>query len=334
MTTLPLFEPPADAPARLRFALHQGDCLEVLRTLPDASVHAVVTDPPYGLSDHKPAEVTACLQAWLAGKPYVPKARGGFMDKTWDAWVPGPEVWRECLRVLKPGGHLLAFAGTRSMDLMTMAVRLAGFELRDSIGYAHDGGGAPVLAWVRGQGMPKSRNGPWGGTALRPAWEPIILARRPLQGTTRDNWAAYGTGALNIPACLVNGTRWPANVAHDGGAAADILGPAARFFYCPKVSSAERHLGLEHPGHQFKQGTTLRMVEATATRGNNHPTVKPIALMAYLCRLVTPPGGTVLDPFLGSGSTGIAALREGFDFLGIERDPEYLAIAQARIAAA
>jgi hypothetical protein len=121
------------------FLLHHGDCLDMLRGMADSSVDSVVTDPPYGLSDHKPAEVVECLTAWLAGEPYTPKGKG-FMGKGWDAWVPGPEVWRECLRVLKPGGHLLAFAGTRSMDLMCMSVRLAGFELRDSIGHASDGG--------------------------------------------------------------------------------------------------------------------------------------------------------------------------------------------------
>ena len=130
--------------------LRLGDCLEVLRTLPDNSVDSVVTDPPYGLADHPPKEVAACLAAWLTGEPYKPRGKG-FTGKAWDAWVPGPEVWRECLRVLKPGGHLLAFAGTRSMDSMSMAVRLAGFELRDSIGWAHDGGGAPLLAWTYGR---------------------------------------------------------------------------------------------------------------------------------------------------------------------------------------
>lgn len=140
-----------------KFTLLEGDCLESLKALPDCSVDSIVTDPPYGLSDHKSTEVAACLSAWIAGEPYRPEKKG-FMGKTWDGWVPGPEVWRECLRVLKPGGHILVFAGTRTMDLMSMAVRLAGFELRDSIGYAHDGGSAPLMAWTFGSGFPKSHN--------------------------------------------------------------------------------------------------------------------------------------------------------------------------------
>lgn len=290
------------------YKLHLGDCLESLRKMPDCSVDSVVCDPPYGLSDHKPADVAACLQAWLAGEPYMARKKG-FMGKTWDSWVPGPEVWRECLRVLKPGGHLLAFAGTRTMDLMSMAVRLAGFELRDSIGYAHDGGGAPLMAWTFGSGFPKSTDvskqidkragverevvgvkssnrpsvigkAPGGsmgggsyterletapateaarqwqgwGSALKPAWEPIIIARKPLIGTIAENVLAHGTGALNIDACRVHSNdsqgyaysvqrmapgadqnrtgkthqegvafeghtkdgRWPANLLHDG----------------------------------------------------------------------------------------------------------------------
>jgi hypothetical protein len=298
MTATP---PPASTGqnASATYTLYHGDCLDVLRGMPDNSVDSIVCDPPYGLSDHKPAEVLECLKAWIAGEPYIPKGKG-FMGKKWDAWVPGPEIWRECLRVVKPGGHLLAFAGTRSMDLMSMAVRLAGFELRDSIGYAHDGGGAPLLAWTFGSGFPKSMNvskaidkaagverevvgempdrwtgcgnvlnfstdraqdtvpvlgGPateaakqwqgW-GTALKPAWEPIILARKPLAGTVAANVLAHGTGGLNIDGCRVGeepitqhgrnasenramenpnraepagrawSGRWPANLLHDG----------------------------------------------------------------------------------------------------------------------
>lgn len=377
--------------------LLHGNCLEVLREMPANSVDSVVTDPPYGLS---------------------------FMGRKWDYDVPRVEIWEECLRVLKPGGHLLAFAGTRTQHRMAVRIEDAGFEIRD------------MIAWVYGNGFPKSldvskaidkaagaerpviakghrkndrdanslRMGrvsddfditapateaahQWQGwgTALKPALEPITVARKPLVGTVAANVLEYGTGALNIDGCRVpmNGEvvtcvqgqserqqageqftgrdqrdktpfqshdlgRWPANLIHDGsgevlalfpdskGQQGDVrgtepssktantfgeyagrtpseprgdTGSAARFFYCAKASKKDR--GAD----------------------NTHPTVKPTDLMAYLCRLVTPPGGVVLDPFMGSGSTGKAARREGFHFIGIEREAEYLAIARARIAA-
>lgn len=459
------------------FTMHVGDCLETLKTLPDCSVDSVITDPPYGLSQHKPQQVIDCLTAWLKGEEYKPNG-SGFMGKSWDAWVPSPAVWRECLRVLKPGGHMLAFAGTRSMDLMSMSVRLAGFELRDSIGYAHDGGGAPLLAWCYGSGFPKSLDvskaidkeagaerevvGPrvrlgdarayphnetggncygapngaearpplsapatdaarqwqgW-GTALKPAWEPIILARKPLDGTVAENVIKHGTGAINVGGCRVEGAgpsglkpytrsttpevyglgrakagrdvtytdhpsgRWPANVIHDGseavvnkfpnsvstggltlGGAKDGRtysgvwakklsksaggfgdnGSAARFFYCAKASKRDRDEGLE--GFAVKSAAERQCREdgmagvgayagATGEARNFHPTVKPTALMRHLCRMVTPPGGIVLDPFMGSGSTGKAAMLEGFRFMGCELDPNYMTIAEARIRAA
>lgn len=410
--------------------LYLGDCRTVLATIPDCSIDSIVTDPPYGLS--KEPDIAEVLRHWLAGDDYHHKG-GGFMGKSWDSFVPGPAVWRECLRVLKPGGHLLAFAGTRTMDLMCMAIRLAGFEMRDAIGNVHDGGGAPLMAWVYGSGFPKSHNlsGEWEGwgTALKPAWEPILLARKPLIGTVAQNVCEHGTGALNIAACRVTtdetlragaggipcrhdenvprgrggeasaerrytdegGTdfamkpgprggdpagRWPANVIHDGsdeviaafpaapgqlarsssssrksrnvyGAMArngyggleprdDGDQSAARFFYCAKASRTDRNEGIE----AFARATTSdgRVVAADnayqrgkTERANTHPTVKPTELMAYLCRLVTPPGGIVLDPFMGSGSTGKAAMREGFQFIGVDLTPEYLEIAKARI---
>ncbi|MHA6128854.1 DNA-methyltransferase [Pseudomonas fluorescens group sp. PF-1] len=371
-----------------------GDCLELLRQIADNSVDSVVTDPPYGLS---------------------------FMGKKWDYDVPAVEVWAECLRVLKPGGHLLAFAGTRTQHRMAARIEDAGFEIRD------------MIAWVYGSGFPKSHNldgeqEGW-GTALKPALEPITVARKPFAGTVAANVQAHGTGALNIDGCRVraidaealaknwarlttvdmrggnyvggkSGTiprtakasdlgRWPANLIHDGSAeviaafpdapgqlaaastsdtqragqncygnmkrgrgaeaSADSAnsgivgfqmkpgarrldsGSAARFFYCAKTSRTDRHEGLTNPGPQFKQNNTLRKVQTTETTGNNHPTVKPTDLMAYLLRLVTPAGGLALDPFMGSGSTGKAAMREGFRFIGCEIDEQYAAIARSRI---
>ena len=450
--------------------LHHGDCLDVMRAMPSNSVDSIVTDPPYGLS---------------------------FMGKRWDYDVPSVEIWSECLRVLKPGGHLLAFAGTRTQHRMAVRIEDAGFEIRDMIAWVYGSGfpksldvskaldkhgpsgqvpfaefaahyeerrkacglthaqvcaaggwhgainhGGTSANWANGHGMPTveqweilqpllglgyewavrvereqyerevigkravnrgvafTSEGPdeilvtapgsdaarqwqgW-GTALKPALEPITVARKPLVGTVAGNVLEYGTGALNIDGCRVGidpvadasqlrtmtrnarvgddgwgmstlggdtpqvvraEGRWPANLIHDGsdevlagfpevkphgkpaftstmggafgnGKAAGSLnqfsdtGSAARFFYCAKASKKDRG------------------------EGNAHPTVKPTDLMAYLCRLVTPPGGVVLDPFMGSGSTGKAAVREGFHFVGIEREAEYLRIAQARISA-
>ena len=369
--------------------LIHADCLEALRNLPDNSVDSVVTDPPYGLS---------------------------FMGKKWDYDVPSVDIWQECLRVLKPGGHLLSFAGSRTYHRIACAIEDAGFEIRDQI------------MWVYGSGFPKSHNianaiaerqgaerqgaGSKGntfpllstykeyeltpeakqwdgwGTALKPAHEPICVARKPVEGTVAENVLKYGTGGINIDGCRVetpdmeelekarcnfekNQThkmtntgqnflmskelkathgvgRFPANIIHDGsdevlelfpetksgalnqghkrgnGTGNSLTGgggiiernygndsgSAARFFYCAKASKAERQAG------------------------NNHPTVKPIALMRYLIKLVTPPDGVVLDPFLGSGTTAIAAVLEGRDWIGIEREAEYCDIARARIAAA
>jgi site-specific DNA-methyltransferase (adenine-specific) len=386
-----------------------GDCRDVMRTMPDCSVDSIVTDPPYGLE---------------------------FMGKEWDKGVPGVDVWRECLRVLKPGGHLLAFAGTRTQHRMCTAIEDAGFEIRD------------MIAWVYGSGFPKSldvskaidkaagavrsevvgtklgrpgmakdgRNqsfdgsvntyGAGGvlssditapateaarqwqgwGTALKPAMEPITVARKPLAGTVAATVLAHGTGALNIEACRVPGEestvrpinnirvhggrdgayvglvgqrptdgrvggsdagRWPANVIHDGS---DEV--VARF---PETASGSRKAGAynvaagqgrygdfgvgQMPAIDGDSGSAARFfytAKADSTdrgAGNNHPTVKPTDLMRYLVRLVTPPGGTVLDPFAGSGSTLLAADREQFDAIGIELDPRYVAIARERLRA-
>ena len=354
----------------------QGDCIEQMRLMEDNSIDSIVTDPPYEL---------------------------GFMGKSWDSTgiAFNVEVWAECLRVLKPGGHLLAFSGSRTYHRMAVAIEDAGFEIRDQI------------MWIYGSGFPKSLNlkGDWQGwgTALKPAHEPIVVARKPLIGTVAANVLTYGTGGLNIDGARVgsdamlktssNGIvksenravsgpnyqrevigeatgRWPANVIHDGseqvlelfptnaggghwtktkttgfgefgGGSSEYFGPgekdgkgsAARFFYCAKTSKRDRNEGLEdfeairiHDGREEGGvGGSNPRNRSNNYRQNHHPTVKPTDLMRYLCRLVTPKGGIVLDPFTGSGSTGKAAIYEGFSFIGIEMTDEYLPIAKARI---
>jgi site-specific DNA-methyltransferase (adenine-specific) len=274
------------------------------------------------------------------------------MGKRWDASgiAYDTTLWTECLRVLKPGGHLIAFGGTRTYHRMTVAIEDAGFEIRDS-----------MLYWGYGTGFPKSHNldGDWKGygTALKPAHENAVLARKPLTGTVADNVLTWGVGALNIDGCRVGGDagRWPANVILDehaaealdeqsgvlksgarkganninslsgayeggwsytGGPCEASSGGASRFFYIAKASRAEREAGLDAPAGE---------------RACTHPTVKPIALMRHLVRLVTPKGGTVLDPFMGSGSTGCAAMLEGMRFVGIDITAEYVDIAERRI---
>lgn len=416
----------------MTYQLHLGDCLEVLAGLPDNSVDSIVTDPPYGLS---------------------------FMGKKWDYDVPSVAIWEQCLRVLKPGGHLLAFAGTRTQHRMAVRIEDAGFEIRDMIAWVYGSGFPKSLdvskaidkinaeagrlqkftEWMRSTGVtakqinaatgtfmashyltagsqpaiptpelwaiirpmcgdvpawvdelvariaaerevvgvremrdtsevriavtasaadydetatrevaitapatPAARQWSGWGTALKPALEPITMARKPLIGTVAENVLTHGTGAINVDGCRVgdnagwsypNGRggsawhgvdglannltepitatkgRWPANLIHDGSNEACLaLKSGARFFYSAKTGKDDRETD------------------------NNHPTVKPTTLMAYLCRLVTPPGGTVLDPFMGSGSTGKAATVNGFRFVGIERDPAYHKIAMARIS--
>lgn len=317
-----------------RAKVHHGDCINVLRAMPDNSVDAVVTDPPYGLK---------------------------FMGKKWDYDVPGVDVWSECLRVLKPGGHLLAFAGTRTQHRIAVRIEDAGFEIRD------------MIAWVYGSGFPKSHNlgGDWQGwgTALKPAMEPITVARKPLCGTVAENVQTWGTGAVNVDGCRVAGVpgrpgnkedhaipagntisrlgkaaghsytqrldrgeiqgRWPANLIHDGSdEATHLMGSHARFFYCAKASKEDREDGVASVAGV---GALRDNGRESEPRKNHHPTVKPTALMRYLCRLVTQPGGIVLDPFAGSGSTGKAAMLEGFRFVGIEREREYVNIARMRI---
>jgi DNA modification methylase len=459
-----------------------GDSLDELKKLEANSIDAVVTDPPYGLGNTSPKNVTECLRAWSEGETWTPSGRG-FMNKSWDAWVPPPELWREVFRVLKHGGHALVFAGSRTQDLMSISLRLAGFEVRDTLQWLYGSGfpkshnvskaidkwgGAPHLvleiaqalkvaresrgvtvaeadrlfcdgttmySWFegrpRGYRMPNDqtftrivaewpelapladkvreaerevigrgtsgiggRNGvsvggestsfdlttsateqakQWEGwgTALKPAYEPVILVRKPLQGTVAQNVLEHGTGALNIDATRIGEVtstpspirgvgvvtthdqgawktitrgskegRWPANVLLDQESA-DLLEEQApkvsRFFYCAKASKAEREAGLEYREAETRDDGRQTTIDnpyllGDTERRNTHPTVKPIDLMRYLCRLITPPNGTILDPFTGSGSTLCAATLEGFKFVGIEREAEYVEIARARVA--
>jgi site-specific DNA-methyltransferase (adenine-specific) len=362
-----------------------GDCLEVMAGMEADSFDAVVTDPPYGL---------------------------GFMNKAWDHQVPGVPFWEAMLRVAKPGAHLLAFGGTRSYHRMACAIEDAEWEIRDT------------MMWVYGSGFPKSHNGEWGGTALKPAWEPIVVARKPLIGTVAANFAQHGVGGINVDACRVAGYvpstvqgqsaragevygkdqrdqrvfepnsagRWPANLLHDGSdevvglfpsnvkggtwnktagarhfnnngeptnyetsGTDNTTGSAARFFYSPKASKRDRDEGCEGLeereaiGGMKATGLCRKCLKQKVNtsgncqcvepdfgpiqrqRTNHHPTVKPTELMRYLCKLVTPPNGHILDPFCGSGSTGKAATLEGFNFTGIEQDAAYCEIARARI---
>lgn len=358
------------------WTLYNGDSAEVLAGFPENSLEVCITDPPYFLGAEP--DVCALIAAWLAGKEY--KLGRGFMSNEWDGYLPGPRIWREVYRVLKPGAHVLAFGGPRTFDLLTLALRLSGFEIRDA------------LAWLYGSGFPKSLNvakalraagneaaaEAWDGfgTALKPAWEPIILARKPLSGTVCANVLARGTGALNLDAARIPAEPWsknvntsrelgapdwtneglrfglrivekhsneagrfPANVLLDEEAAAELDKQApgnSRFFYTAKAHKSEREAGLD--AHELKPAGGMEgrrdgsLGGEPVRRKNAHPTVKPIDLMEYIIALATPPGGTVLDPFNGSGSTGCAALRSGFDYIGIELSPEYFETSAGRLA--
>jgi len=344
--------------------LYCGDSNEVLEQLTD--IDSCVTDPPYGLS---------------------------FMGKSWDYDVPQKELWEKVFASLKNGSHLLSFFGSRTYHRGAIPIEDAGFEIRDQ------------LMWLYGSGFPKSHNigkavdklpgneredlgeyEGW-GTALKPAHEPIVMARKPFKGSVAENVLEHGTGGINIDECRV-GTekldtsknrrkkssqkktvfksgfdnkpggeivegRFPANVMHDGSEEVqEIFADAARYFYCPKASKKDRDEGLDmvvekpmawenQAKAELKRGNIDFKAVGDSTkhnqvqmRKNNHPTVKPTELMRYLCRLVTPKGGVVLDPFMGSGSTGKAAVMGGYKFVGIEMDEEYFEIACARLQAA
>jgi site-specific DNA-methyltransferase (adenine-specific) len=341
-------------------------------------VDSIVTDPPYHLQsivdrfkNTSPEDDTYTSEKVRNKSDGYSRLVGtGFMGQEWDGGDIAfrRETWELALKLLKPGGHLLAFSASRNYHRMAVAVEDAGFEIRDQI------------IWLYGSGFPKSHNlGDGWGTALKPAHEPIVMGRKFIEGTNKNNREKYGTGGINIDGCRVdyvsdydkkhqadiargqdnadNGVffggkgktkastheptgRFPANVMHDGS---DVIsdemigygdgGSASRYFYCPKVSRKERDGGLD----DMKDGKPVRWNKAgewtndTTPAKNTHPTVKPVELMKYLCRLVTPEGGTVLDPFMGSGSTGMAAKSEGFEFIGIEKEEEYYKVADKRI---
>jgi DNA modification methylase len=298
------------------WGLIEADALLLLARLPDHSVDAVITDPPYGIgiSGH----------AWDGAD--IRRAAGTQVGTDSEAFQRWTRVWAsEAKRVLKPGGHLLAFGAPRTFHRLVAGIEDAGLEVRDQ------------LLWLYGTGVPKAPLPKGLGTTLKPAYEPILLVRAPLQGTTKANLESWGTGALNIEAARVGETRyWPANVAlsHAPDCPARLLdnpgeGPS-RLFYCAKTARSEREAGCERlPARlvQIYNGPEHppRLVH------NTHPTVKPLELMRWLVRLAVPPNGVVLDPFAGSGSTGIAAVLEGRVFLGIERQGEYVDIACARL---
>ena len=396
----------------MKYQILQGDNRATLKTLADNSIDAIVTDPPYGID---------------------------FLGKSWDANTGALETYQECLRVLKPGGHILAFSAARTYHHLAVTLEQAGFEIRDQI------------MWIYSSGFPKSQDvgkqldkkkidNKWKGwgTCLKPAHEPIALARKPMKGSIKDNVEKWGTGALNIDATRIpyeneadlktyinniagplerstanegdgikmfegkvgykvkkgtvkrlpsagnrtssfhNATGGGETVSGGDGSPEFEANPIGRFpsnvlgeieveyqkyFYCPKVSRKERHIGFDPNSKgniidsevfgktpvcldcgKTRNGSTKhdkcdpanigfqeRRTERSTEVGNNHPTVKPIELMKYLIKLITPPGGTVLDPFNGSGSTGCAAVALGHEYIGCELDPAYVEISKRRI---
>ena len=390
------------------YMILKGDCLDRLKELPENSIDSVITDPPYGLS--KEPDIVEVLTKWMNGEPYD-HGHDGFMGKSWDSFVPHPDIWREVYRVLKPGGHALVFAGTRTQDLMTIALRLAGFEVRDVIEWLYFNGfpksldvskafdrraGAKREVVGKGKYFNKQPNGlascnvtgfsseigkrhgsngyvtapatelakKWDGwgTALKPTHEPILVVRKPLEGTVCDNVEKYGTGAINIDACRISmstddreayikkrqsfdgvkisalfdekgkritpkySTEETIRRSEEGRFPANIITTEPDAFWSKYCNVAPQELSKK----ASKCDRNSDWCGAEIALRNTHPTVKPTELMAWLVRLVTPPGGTVLDPFAGSGSTLVAAKREGFGFIGIELMEEYITIAEAR----
>jgi site-specific DNA-methyltransferase (adenine-specific) len=333
-----------------RWQVKHADCLQALPKLDTASVDVVITDPPYGIAFND--------MAWDRPATLDPGRPSGRRraPSNLDAFRAFCEQWaRGCLHVMKPGAHLAAFASPRTAHMLACGLEAAGLELRDT------------LMWIQGQGFPAAQPQSDGrASRLKPAYEPILLARKPLDGSLTQNLSRYGTGAMNIDACRISDAtarcpgegrahgrtadirgRWPANLllSHagtctSGGCDRDcpiaLLGARHRFFYCAKARRPEREAGCERLPRRTIQ--TLKVGAANEQRArtfpvaNIHPTVKPIELMRWLVRLISPADGLVLDPFTGSGSTGAAAVLEGRRFLGIEREADYVPIARARIA--
>jgi site-specific DNA-methyltransferase (adenine-specific) len=311
------------------WGLIEADALQALARLPRSSIDAIVTDPPYGIAFHDEAWDGADIHAAVAGGAQL--SIGEAFERWTTRWAS------ECHRVLKPGGHMLAFSAPRMFHRLVCGVEDAGLEVRDQ------------LLWLHAQGLPKSRRLPGGlGTTLKPAYEPVLLARKPFEGRVLDNLDAVGTGALNINAARIpreGGATgyWPAHVAlshapacKNDSCAEDCPVPVldasvSRLFFCAKATRREREAGCERLPERPVQVYTGKHHPPRIVR-NIHPTVKPVELMRWLVRLITPPGGLVLDPFAGSGTTGIAAVQEDRLFLGVEREPEYVDIACARIA--
>jgi site-specific DNA-methyltransferase (adenine-specific) len=384
----------------MKYQILQGDNRTTLKSLPDNSIDAIVTDPPYGID---------------------------FLGKSWDANTGALETYQECLRVLKPGGHILAFSAARTYHHLAVTLEQAGFEIRDQIMWIYSSGfpksqdiGRSIQ---RSIGVKQTKKNPtaskatfnnvlseaqdkqrdnssddckpgsaeqvvctdpealqWSGwgTQLKPAHEPIALARKPIKLSIAQNCQVHGVGALNIDATRIsiegsdtrsggsdgwdrvefseaepnkyNGDGYVPN--EQGRFPSNVMGDIPdyqKYFYCPKVSRRERHIGFDDPGAMFSgsrfdvymptNGTTdpektiMAVEEKLKDKGNNHPTVKPIELMKYLIKLITPKGGIVLDPFNGSGSTGCAAVELGMEYIGCELDPAYVEIAQRRIEA-
>jgi site-specific DNA-methyltransferase (adenine-specific) len=349
-----------------RVTLHCGDCLDVLDSMDENSVDAVVCDPPYHLTSivKRFGGDAAPRTEATVGKHAYGRHATGFMGKKWDGGDVAfkPETWRKVLRVLKPGGYIVAFASSRGFGRMSVAIEDAGFINHPMFGWIF-GSGFPKATRVKAPGYEGFR---YGGQATKPALEPVYMGQKPFsEGTGTANILRWGTGALNIDGCRVgaeggtagagagavvfsdglNGTfgkpvpglgRWPANIIHDGSD--EVLEafpetdstPPGNIKPSPSTANAygeylERSLiGHTDTGSAARFFYTAK-ADAEDRLGSKHPTVKPLDLMQYLVRLVTPPGGLVLDPFAGTGTTGEAAFREGMRAVLIEREPEYQA---------